>query len=79
MNGRKSCTAQVPAAHQTPPGSADWLAKIATLDSVEAPRIRQHTRPRTKWHAAVTIAATIMLVALLVTSLAVAVQLLWAA
>lgn len=79
MNGRKPPAPQAASSHQTQPGSADWLAMIATLDSVEAPRIRLHTRARTRWHAAVTIAATIMLIALLTTSLAVAVQLLWAA
>ncbi|CAB5709354.1 Uncharacterised protein [Delftia tsuruhatensis] len=79
MNGRNSSAAQAPSSNQPQPGSADWLTRIAALDSVEAPCIRQHSRARTKWHAAVTIAATVILITLLATSLAVAAQLLWAA
>jgi hypothetical protein len=59
------------------PTSADWLARIAALDSEEPRPASRRPRPRTRRHVAVNVVAALVLSALLAVAVVVAVQLLW--
>lgn len=68
-----SCASPAPAM----PTAADWLARIAALDSEESPPARRRPRTRTRRHVAINVVAAIVLSALLAVAVGVAVQLLW--